>query len=246
VTRPIPAPPAAPTIRAIAKTAAVPFILGVVSAALCIVAAGGDPLGAWIGSIALATLSIPPFASSARDRWSAFFVAGAAIDGVALALLACVFAGRMTFIQFLACYSVLAAYGLALMTLARTIRMPLTIVLAFAWLTWPLWLTPLISGPVAAWLTPAHPLLAINHVLLDHGVWTQQRLMYQYTRLGQDVPYTLPQTIWPCVILHLLVALPILWWKERGERKERGPLQESSPASPAPTSEAGESSRRPD
>ena len=228
---------------AIAKTAAVPFVLGILSAVLCVAAAGGDSLGAWIGSIALVTLIIPPFASSARDRWSAFFAAGAAIDGIALTLLTCVFAGRMTFTQFLACYAVLAAYGLALMTLARTIRMPLTIVLASAWLTWPLWLMPLITGAIAAWLTPAHPLLAINHVLLDHGVWTQQRLMYQYTRLGQDVPYTLPQTIWPCVILHLLVALPILWWKEW---KGRGPLKESSPASPAPTSAAGESSTHPD
>jgi len=43
--------------------------------------------------------------------------------------------------------------------------------------------------------------------------------------IGQDVPYALPGTIWPCVILHLLVASPILWWARRARERSSVHLQ---------------------
>ena len=63
---------------------------------------------------------------------------------------------------------------------------------------------------MAAWLAPAHPLLAMNRILLDLGIWTQQPWMYRHTTLGQDVAYALPGTIWPCVLLHAVMALGLL------------------------------------
>ena len=233
-------PRSAPAIATIAGIAGIPFLLGGVAGVLCVLASGNGPLGAWIGAIALVTLILPPLTRDARDRWTLFFIAAAVIDGLALPLLAGLFAGNIRAVQWLSCYLVLVAFGFALMTLARLIRPLPTIVLASLWLSWPIWLTPHINGGIAGWLTPAHPIFAINRVLLDHGVWMQQRLMYQYSTLGQDVPYTLPTTIWPCVILHLLVASPILWWWGRERSRE------SSPAQPDSTLGAAESSAHPD
>src|SRR5262245_32583244 len=111
-----------PNVRAIAKAAAIPLQLGGVSGALCLIAAGNNPLGAWIGAIALITLILPPLTRDATDRWSLFFIAAAVIDGLPVPLLACPFAARMSILQWLLCYLVLAAYGFALMTLGRLIR----------------------------------------------------------------------------------------------------------------------------
>src|SRR3954451_23637236 len=115
---------------AIARVAAIPFILGVIAGALCVTASGNHPLGAWIGAIALAALILPPLTRDAIDRCSLFFIAAATVDGLATPLLACLFAGRMTILQWVLCYCVLVAFGFALMTPARMIRPIPTVVLA--------------------------------------------------------------------------------------------------------------------
>src|SRR5262249_47984788 len=126
------------------------------------------------------------------------------------------------------CYLVLIAFSLALIGLSRSIGMIATLMISLAWLGWPIWLTPYINGAIAGWLTPAHPILAVNRVLISWGFWTEQRLMYQWGRLGQDVPYTLPRTIWPCVILHLLVAATVLLERGRSKAASRAPEQPST------------------
>ena len=191
--------------------AAAPFGLGVVAAAWCgLAAAGGVSLGFYFGPIALLSLIVPPLLAGERDRLAGLIVAAAATDGVGIVWLFAI-AGRTTLPQWLACYLVLAAYAWALCGLVRVVRAaPIVTVAALAWLSWPVWLSPHVSASAVAWLAPAHPLLAINHVLVDLGVWTQQRLMYAHTTLGQDVPYKLPGSIWPCVGVHALVGLTAL------------------------------------
>ena len=69
---------------------------------------------------------------------------------------------------------------------------------ACTWLSWPLWLT---AAPAV--LIRCHPLLAVNGVLADRlGLWTEQPVAYRIMSLGQDVPYTLPPTVWPAAIAH--------------------------------------------
>jgi MFS family permease len=86
-----------------------------------------------------------------------------------------------------------------------------TTVLFIAWFSWPVWLSPFVSGHsgalVVAWLAPAHPLLAINRVFIDSGLWTQQPLMYPLTALGQDIPFSMPTSILACVLAHAIIAL---------------------------------------
>src|SRR3954469_24654167 len=215
----------------IVKLAAAPAILCAAAAGLCY-AAAGNSLGFYFGPVALMCLILPPIACAQSDRVDTLIVGAAAIDGTGLGWLLAVIGSATTFVQWLQCYLVIAAFALALCGLARLVRSASVItVIALAWLSWPVWLSPGLTPAMAAWLSPAHPLLAVNHVMLDLGAWTQQWLMYQLTTLGQDVPYTLPRAIWPCALLHAAIGVTALWLApRRRESTERSPAPRSAAA----------------
>ena len=224
-------------MRTVLRIAALPFVLAAVAAGLCYAAAGAT-LGFYFGSIALVSLILPAMAAGQDDRARTLIAGAAVVDGVGIVWLAAALGGATSLGQWLACYVALAAYALALCGLARGLNRMFgwiaaaagVVVAAIAWLTWPVWMSAEWSASAAGWLTPAQPLFAVNHVLLDLGVWTQQRLMYQYTALGQDVPYALPRSIWPCVLLHAFVGAMALWWSQPARR---APSSGSSSGSPA-------------
>ena len=192
------------------KLAAAPFILSAAATALCF-AATGNSLGGYLGPFALVAMMLPPLLASERDRLRALIIAASVVDGVGVVWLLAALASQTTLLQWLACYVVMASYAWALCGLCRALRSGAIVTcLALAWLTWPVWMSPWVTERAVAWLARAHPLLAVNHVLADLGIWTQQRLMYQFTSLGQDVPYTLPRSIWPCVLLHGIIGLTAL------------------------------------
>jgi hypothetical protein len=205
-----------PSILDLTKIAAWPFALALAAVSLCYLAAG-ESLGFYLGSVFAVTLILPPLVAGETRGIDAAIVAGAIVDAVGIAWLIAVFGPNLTFAQWLACYVALAAYALALAGIVWLIRPVVgqltagafAVLLGIAWLTWPVWTSPFLTRELAAWLTPAHPLFAINRVLLDHGVWMQQRVMYRYATLGQDVAYALPRSIWPCVFVHgIIAALP--------------------------------------
>jgi hypothetical protein len=224
------------------KAAIPPLILSIVTTALCY-AAAGDSLGFWLGPIALCALIVPPLVARQPDRLRVLFEAGAVVDGVAVVwLIVALVSPQATRLQWLMCCLVLLAFAWALWGLTRVLRSAAVVTtIALAWLTWPVWMSPWVTASAAAWLAPAHPLLAINHVMANLGVWTQQRLMYPYTALGQDVPYAMPRSIWPCVLVHgivgLMALLPALW-RRASPPPPRGPSSESSSASPSTSASA--------
>ena len=225
-------------LRSVLKLAAYPFALGLAVAVLCYLAAGVS-LGFFLGPIAAAALVVPPMVSGSRDRFAAVVAAGAFTDSIGFAWLIAISTPDVTFMQWLACYVILVAFAFALAGTAWLLRRgvgsiasgAITTIAALAWLAWPIWTSPWITAPIASWMTPAHPPLAINHVLLDLGVWTQQPWMYRHTVLGQDVAYVLPQSIWPCVIVHALMAAGLAWPARSSRRGPRPP--ELSPAAEA-------------
>lgn len=87
-----------------------------------------------------------------------------------------------------------------------TIAGTLVILTMGLWFTWPVWLASVLLGPhgdaLVDWLTPAHPLFAMNGLLSHLGIWTQMPIAYRIMNLNQDVLYALPETIWPAVLLH--------------------------------------------
>lgn len=208
--------------RTLLRVSAAPFSLAAAAAGLCY-AAAGETLGFYLGPIMAVTFILPVIIGAHARHFDALVAAGAIVDAVGVAWLLAVFGPNLTLAQWLQCYLLLAAYAFALTALTRAAAAWVAVIVGVAWLTWPLWTAPFLDITIARWLTPAHPLMAINRVVLDLGVWMEQPLMYGHATLGQDVPYTLPRSIWPCVAVHVVIGLLLLapgWWRARVRRRE--------------------------
>jgi len=114
--------------------------------------------------------------------------------------------------------AVLMVYTLAIASLTALVSRgrfspggaALVTLLALAWFFWPIWLSPALPGHprLVAILAPAHPVFAVNAVLLDRlGYWAEQSIAYHYTALSDDVSYSLPTGVKWCVLLHAGIAI---------------------------------------
>jgi hypothetical protein len=177
------------------------FILGASSALACYWTAGPS-LGLLLGSVILAAIITPPL--STISVWSFAAIA----LGAALVWL-------INPVGWFACAVVLLAFLAAEAGVTRALmRVHLHPIAASAivttisllWLTWPVWASPWLPGHSVRWIVTFHPLMAINTAARDLGIWTEQRVAYRLTNLGQDVPYQLPSSVWPCVALHTILA----------------------------------------
>lgn len=191
---------------AIALESACYFLLGVTT-------------GLFFSGIVWAVLLLPPLVlTEARLRHRGMIAAGV-IDGIAIVWLIAVFTSSLTLMLWLECYLVLAACGFALLGTvhifgklfrsAPELASAITVLLALSWLTAPIWLAR--SMPAhPQWtgqLVRVHPLLAMNSVTRDFGFWNERPIAYQYLlTLGQDVPGSIPESIWASVLLHLLIG----------------------------------------
>lgn len=156
---------------------------------------------------------------------AALVAAGAVVDGTALVLLAGVVRGTIGIGQWLRVYVLLLSYaagGVGVVHLAARLGVPrliagaAVVVAGGAWLTWPVWLSPWLTDGLVSLLSPCHPVFALNRAVEHLGLWSEQAgVVYRHTSLNQDFPYALPTTIWPAVVLHLMIcvagALPALW-----------------------------------
>ncbi len=190
-------------------------------AACC--AAAGTGLGLYLGAFAVAMIIAPPIALAARDRTEAALSGLAVVSGIAIIWGLAAMRSETTPAQWLAACALLAAgvaatIGVALALERLHLNPPLasaiTVTLALAWLTCPIWLSAWVdrAGVADAFgsIVRVHPLLALNGVVAHLGIWGEQPLMYQLTALGQDVPYRLPATIFPAAITHALIGAALL------------------------------------
>src|SRR5687768_12572632 len=207
-----------------------PFLLLTLLTTCCYLAAG-PTLGLYLGGVALAMTLTPQFVAAHRPPIERVLAIASLIDGVGIVWLIAMFRSDVAFGQWLTAYIVLAACAIVAagltLALARWIgalfASALTTAIALAWLTWPIWLSAWIEQPAVVramnWLVPLHPLLALNGLLAHLGVWGESPLMYQLTSLGQDVPYSLPNSIAMCAGAHVLLGGALLFlsatWKPR-------------------------------
>jgi hypothetical protein len=200
------------------RPAAVPFALGLLLTAGCYWAAVPS-LGLWLGGLVVVALLVPAL-TLAEEGWLDRIIAGGSVvDGVAVVWLVAVFTSETGFVDWLRCYVLLAAWAAAVWSIAillervrmgRVAAAAVTVVLALAWLTWPVWISPWLTGPRAAAvvdaLVPVHPPMVINGALRHLGIWTQHPVAYRLTSLGQDIAYALPLGIGRSALLHVLIA----------------------------------------
>ena len=178
----------------------------------------GATLGLVIATLTFATLIVAPLTGAITAR-SPLPIAASAILGIAIIWILA-FGHPIGLITTLKMLLVLATYVLAVSGVVRlliragfesTIAAAVTVILALAWLSWPIWLSGHLSeGRLLSALVAAHPIFAINGTSDAFGVWTQQHLMYRLTALGQDVPFTLPRSILPCVVTHALLGALVM------------------------------------
>lgn len=137
----------------------------------------------------------------------------AAIAGIACAVVG--WRAGLAISNALRCAVVILTFAGALAAMLRlliAVRLPRIVAFAMCaifglgWLAAPLWLS---AAAMIRWI-PIHPLFAINSAAIDLGVWTEQPFAYRLTRLGQDVPYTLPRSILPCGATQIAVTFGMI------------------------------------
>lgn len=228
-----PASPAAGRAAWAAVLAGLPALLVSAAATAWCWHAAGPGLGLYLGAVLLATIYTPSLVlagTSPRDRAAA---ACGAVLGAACVLAASTGAADVTAGECFRCCLVLAAYVFALSGIAivwESIQFPpsvaaaLTTILAMAWVGWPVWLSPWMTQHLADRLTPVNPALAVNAVVRHLGSWDHAPVAYRaLTVLDQDVPYHLPRSIFPAVLLHLLLGAPGLALIAFGPYRKRLP-----------------------
>jgi hypothetical protein len=193
----------------------------------------GGNLGLFFFGMILATLLAPPLCLADERVVSRVLTAAAIAMGIGLVELAAGVKASMSIVSLIACLGLLMSWTLALAGIASALawlvrspalRVPaagVTTALGLAWLSWPVWLAQALPGHpwIVQWLVPAHPLLAINGALRELGIWTQRPIAYRWlVTLGQDVPYALPASVLPAILLHGGIAVVLLGASLLGSR----------------------------
>lgn len=197
-----------------------PLILSGIAGVFCYLAAGVS-LGLFLGGLLLAALITGPLVA-AETTWHgrALAVAGI-IHGIAGVWLYATIKADLDLGLWAASYLTLITLVFAIAGLTAFARRlglgrigagAIVTLLAIAWLTWPIWLSPALHGrpgeKAVAWLVAAHPIFALNGVLRERfGYWAEQGIAYNLTNLSDDIAYSVPDNVLKCVLLNVGIAI---------------------------------------
>lgn len=193
--------------RVFVNSVTVSFALSAAAGIACYLTAGAT-LVLPIGVVLFAAILAPPLCLlQCRTSEAAVGVAAIAL-GLALVFPFTTHGWLSCTLVVLSFVAALAAGARALVRLrfSPIVAAALVTSLALAWLTWPVWASPWLAGQSVRWSVSLHPLFAINAACHDLGIWTEQRIAYRLTNLGQDVPYQLPDSALPCVVFHGIIC----------------------------------------
>lgn len=197
--------------RHLIARAALFFTIGAASSLACYLA-GGATLQLPLGGVLFAALLVPPLCLTFSRTPQAMLVPAAISIGICLVWMFWIdgwFSCAIILLSFTAAIAS-AAQLLVRLRVHPVAAAALVTTLSLAWLTWPIWTSPWLAGHSVHWLVTLHPLFAINTVCINLGIWTEQRIAYQLTNLGQDVSYQLPTSGWPCVMFHAAISVVLL------------------------------------
>ena len=212
--------------------------------ALCMAAASaaaGNSLGLFIAGFFVVTFIAPAAALTNRCPFTALVSIAFCTAIVAIFWMLAIFRSQNPASAIVPLLFLLASFSLLISSLASAacrcglpspIAAAITIALASAWLTWPVWLSPQLSRfppNTVQQLVEMQPILVANGLLADEPPWTERPVAYQLTTLNQDVPMELPTRAWPATAAHggagillLIVALSL-------RRRSRAATDNSEP-----------------
>ena len=184
----------------------VPLALGAAASVACYAAAGAT-LNLPLGGVLFAAILAPTLAS---DQTRLNLITSVAFTlGVAAAWLALPsgwLGATLVLLSFTAA-AVFATQSLIRLRIHSIAAAAIVVTIALAWLTWPVWASGFIAGKTIGWPVALHPLFAINAACRDLGMWTEQRVAYRLTNLGQDATYQLPTGALPCIAFQTALAV---------------------------------------
>ena len=202
------------TPRRLIRSALPPLLLSVLFTSAAYVATG-PTAGLFFAGLVIATLLAPPLLLAEETRLAQLLCVAGMINGIGVVWLLAVARPLVGLFDWFQSYALLGAYVCALWglaTLLRRLRLrtlaasALLTTVFLAWLAWPVWLSPWIAGHdrLVGWLTPTHPLLALDFLFRALGPpWSERYYMYNHLSvLNQDVAYELPRSVLPTILLH--------------------------------------------
>jgi hypothetical protein len=215
---------ASPTLRSLHLLPIFSFLISILFS-LWIAWASGRNLGLFVGGLAVAAL-LAPVLSVSETSWRArAMILLGIIAGISIIWLGCIFNDSITWWEWCRCVIVLIVFaaavaGIAALLVRIRVSLPaaaaIVAVMAIAWLSWPIWMAPWLTGEdaekTAGWLVAANPAFAVQGAL-KHAFpvpWLQEAIAYSLTNLGDDIPYQMPTSILRCVIAHGMIAI-IVW-----------------------------------
>jgi hypothetical protein len=178
----------------------------------------GRNLGIFFGGLILVSILAPLIVVAEQALSRRVWMVAGIVAAIAIVWLSCVSNDTITLWEWSGATLVLLVYAFAIAAMAtvlmRTHIPPaVVVVVALAWLSWPIWLAPALRGRdsserIAGYLVSANPTFAIQGALSQsfNVPWAQHRIAYRLTNIGDDIPYQMPKSILPCAILHGLIA----------------------------------------
>ncbi len=187
-----------------------------------------DPIGRAMWGVACVVLLLP--ISYSAESESIRTIARSRVDGLAYTLASGAAVLMVALMSGFHAAFVVAAIAISLIGgLLLLARIGVPTALGIGWLlvqsvlflAWPIWAANLLvkfdSQSLVDLLVKVGPIFAINGSIDPTDAFTHRPLAYRLMNLGQDIPYEMPRTIWPCVLVHLAAGLPgmvVSWrWK---------------------------------
>ena len=178
-------------------------------------------LGLFLAPLGIVAIIGPSLALAPRAWIDRFIAVGALLLPILVIWLVPVFQSPVAIGEYLRACLLLGSFTFAIVSLAwamhRLLSSPalaaaIVLVLSVAWLSWAIWAAKYLAGDERAALVDkliwAHPVFSMNGLLrIPFPVpWVQYKFAYMHTNIGQDIPFELPGSVWPCVVLHVAIG----------------------------------------
>lgn len=203
----------------------------------------GRNLGLFFSGLVLASILAPLLIVAEESFSRRVSIAGGIAGGIAIVWLSCVFNDTIAFGEWIGATLVLLFLSLSIAAVAALLaktRIPpaAVVVVSLAWLSWPVWLAPVLPGreSTVAVLVAANPTFAMQGALSQSFPvpWAQHRIAYRLTNIGDDISYQMPTSTVPCLIVHGVIATAAMFaahWPRKGRDLPAHPPADRSPIS---------------